>query len=351
MELSPDGKTKLVSEQREGKASDSILVLRDGLEFPQWCSRDRKHPQYLLLRWWEPVVFMGYFPTGHGQLKVGIAGFCQLRSWSWGFVLFTVNYFIYIIIMYIIYKRLGGFWQIFWTTKVIKVTTYIAEWSYGISTFYHCSSAPFTCSLRAVLVSLSKQNQIWWACGLLWLTHKLVDKPIKSANISWWRRRRTHGCLTPWRWQSLRDAATKWIQTSRQALTSWQLVQVTSFPGPMIDWAILDLGNQSLAHVCVLWSENFCTIPNIYPVELIHLWVCIIELCISLLGVFQPSFSSFIIYRLNHYIMTRSLSVRKCFFSTGRFTKNWNRLPREVAELPSLEAFKKWVAVACRAMV
>lgn len=44
----------------------------------------------------------------YGQLKVGIAGFCQLRLGCRGLVLFTVYYFIYLYIMYIIYKRPGG---------------------------------------------------------------------------------------------------------------------------------------------------------------------------------------------------------------------------------------------------
>lgn len=99
-----------------------------------------------------------FFLTGYGHLKVGTAGFCQLRSGCRGFV---------------IYMRPGGSWQDFWTSKVMKVTTYTAEWCYGISMLYHCSSAPLTLSLREVLVSLSKLKQIWWACGLLWLTNWL----------------------------------------------------------------------------------------------------------------------------------------------------------------------------------
>ena len=42
--------------------------------------------------------------------------------------------------------------------------------------------------------------------------------------------------------------------------------------------------------------------------------------------------------------------IRKNFF-TKRVIKHWNRLPREVAELPSLEVIKKCVDVALRDMV
>lgn len=69
------------------------------------------------------------------------------------------------------------------------------------------------------------------------------------------------------------SAATKCIQTTRQALTSWQVVQVAFFPGSMMYWDKLHLGDLALVHVHILWSEDCCTIPNIYPVELIHLWV------------------------------------------------------------------------------
>ena len=44
------------------------------------------------------------------------------------------------------------------------------------------------------------------------------------------------------------------------------------------------------------------------------------------------------------------LDIRKEFF-TERLFKHWDRLPREVVELPSLEEFKKLIDVALQDMV
>jgi len=44
------------------------------------------------------------------------------------------------------------------------------------------------------------------------------------------------------------------------------------------------------------------------------------------------------------------LDIRKNFF-TERVVKHWNSLPREVADFPSLEVFKKHVDMALGDMV
>lgn len=62
----------------------------------------------------------------------------------------------------------------------------------------------------------------------------------------------------------------------------------------------------------VLWNKNCYTTPHTHPVQLIHLWVNVTELCGYFLVVFQPTFwSAFTIACITISWFAKSLSAWK----------------------------------------